>query len=281
MIQSELLPLITVVIPTYNRAHMITKAIKSVVKQTCKEWRILILDDASTDHTNEIIQPFLQDSNIQYIQLEENRGISHVMNVALSHVKTSYMLQLDSDDWLSSKTLHHLYRQIKQDVHKSEERRPALYYGNMKLCKLRNNTVQKSRMVLHRQFTDKYDFLRMTGYMIAPRCYRVAALKEVGGWDISDQYKGRIMEDRRMILRLIERYPITHIPKHLYHRTKHKAQLTDPTSIKSRNDLRRSTYKYYLKRWGNEYKAVFGKKGKFIVIKQLIEQKQKRKRGRP
>lgn len=106
-------------------------------------------------------------------------------------------------------------------------------------------------------------------WMVGPRCYRVSALQEVGGWDTLDAYGGRIMEDRRIILRLIERFRVKWINRNLYNRTKHSGQLTDNKSRRKRNKLRRMTFKYYLKRWGNKYKAVYGFEGGYLIIRKL------------
>ncbi|ELK40061.1 glycosyl transferase [Brevibacillus agri BAB-2500] len=77
------------------------------------------------------------------------------------------------------------------------------------------------------------------------------------------------MEDRRIILRLIEKYRVRFINRKLYNRTKHKGQLTDNKMKRRRNHLRKKTFNYYLKRWGNKYKAVYGYKDGYLVIKRL------------
>ncbi|MBG9772029.1 glycosyltransferase family 2 protein [Brevibacillus laterosporus] len=270
------IPMFTVVIPTYNRSDMLPKAINSVLKQTCDDWEILIMDDASTDDTEEIVSVLLTHSNIRYYRMQKNSGISKVMNMALSLTRTPYLIQLDSDDWLTKRTLERFKNTINKNQRSKKKEKCALYYGNMNVWRVYKSIYRKRKVIRHRQIKGKYDFLRYDGWMVAPRCYRVNALKEVGGWDTSDKYGGRIMEDRRMILRLIEKFPVQHIDKTLYNRTKHRNQLTEPGSIQKRNYLRRQTYESCLKRWGNKYRAIFGKRGCFLVIKQLVKRKKKR-----
>ncbi|CAJ1002788.1 glycosyltransferase involved in cell wall biosynthesis [Brevibacillus aydinogluensis] len=254
----------TVVIPTYNREAFIDKAIRSVLKQTCTDWKLLIMDDASTDQTYEKVAPYLTDPRIQYFRMEENSGISKVMNQALAMVDTPFLVQLDSDDWLPREALSILKRYIRKD-----KKNTALFYGNVKIWRVKRERCCDPFIITHKQFHNKYDFLQYNRWMVAPRCYRVEALREVGGWDTSDPYEGRIMEDRRMILRLIERYPVKWINRMLYNRTKHRGQLTDKEMKSKRNRLRRETFQYYLTRWGGKYKPVYGYKGGYLIIKEL------------
>lgn len=257
-------PTFTVVIPTYNRAKFIRKAINSVLKQTSKDWKMLIIDDASTDNTRKKVEKYLYHPNITYYRMEKNSGIGKVMNQALSMVDTPYLLQLDSDDWLPKRTL----AIIKKYIRKSKKS-TALFYGNVKIWRVRRGKYYNPFLVKHKHFRNKYQFLKYNRWMVAPRCYRVEALREVGGWDTSDKYEGRIMEDRRIILRLIEKYRVRYINRKLYNRTKHKGQLTDKKMKRRRNHLRKKTFKYYLKRWGNKYKAVYGYKDGYLIIKRL------------
>ncbi|MGN7468997.1 glycosyltransferase family 2 protein [Brevibacillus sp. SAFN-007a] len=257
-------PTFTVVIPTYNRAKFIRKAINSVLQQTTKDWKLLIIDDASTDNTRKKVEKYLYHPNIMYYRMEQNSGIGKVMNQALSMVDTPYLLQLDSDDWLPKRTLAVLKKYIRKS-----KKNTALYYGNVKIWRVRRGKYYNPFLVKHKHFRNKYEFLKYNRWMVAPRCYRVEALREVGGWDTSDKYEGRIMEDRRIILRLIEKYRVRFINRKLYNRTKHKGQLTDDKMKRRRNHLRKKTFKYYLKRWGNKYKAVYGYKDGYLVIRRL------------
>lgn len=258
-------PLFTVVIPAYNRARYIRKAIRSVLRQTYKGWKLLIIDDASTDNTRKKVERYLAHPNVQYYRMEENSGISKVMNKALTLVDTPFLVQVDSDDWLPRRSLAVLAKRIRKS-----KRKYAMYYGNVRLWRVNKRMrYTKAFNIIHKEFKSKYSFLKYNSWMVAPRTYRVSALHEVGGWDISDEYGGRIMEDRRIILRLIDRYPVKYINKFLYNRTKHANQLTDPASKRKRNRLRRRTFNYYLRRWGNKYRAVYVYKNGYLVIKRL------------
>lgn len=92
-------PLVSVIIPSYNRAHMLPRALESLLKQSHKNWEALIVDDASKDNTAEVMQQFVStDKRIQFFQLEKNGGACIARNVGIQHAKGTYITFLDSDD---------------------------------------------------------------------------------------------------------------------------------------------------------------------------------------
>lgn len=262
------LPVITVVIPSYNRADYISKAIESVKKQSCPAWKLLIIDDASTDQTLKRIAPYLVDPRIRLIALSENKGISHVLNHALNEIDTDYFLQLDSDDWLEKSALAQIAKAIR------EKPNAALYYGNVRMWEEgEQGAFRKARVIHHRSFSTKYQFLSYMTYMLHPRCYRTAAVRAVGGWETDDPFEGRMMEDRRMCVKLIEHYPFYWINQILYNRRKHRDQLTNLKSIQMRNQLRRQLVLRSLKKWGNHFEPVFGYRHGFLIVKKFVSKK--------
>ncbi|MBW6474932.1 MAG: glycosyltransferase [Anaerolineaceae bacterium] len=88
--------LVSVIIPTYNRAHLIGESIRSVLSQTYFDLEIIVVDDGSTDNTEEVIAA-ISDSRLRYI-LQPNRGRSNARNHALSLASGKYVTFLDSDD---------------------------------------------------------------------------------------------------------------------------------------------------------------------------------------
>lgn len=93
---------ISVIIPTYNRAHTLKRALDSVLQQTLQPREILVVDDASTDATAEVLQPYLE--RIELVRLARNRGVSHARNVGIRRSCGEWIALLDSDDaWLPQK----------------------------------------------------------------------------------------------------------------------------------------------------------------------------------
>lgn len=90
--------MISVVIPTYNRARYLREAIESVLKQTYQNFEIIVVDDGSTDNTKEVVSSY--GNRINYI-FQENKERSAARNNGIIHAKGEYIALLDSDDmWL-------------------------------------------------------------------------------------------------------------------------------------------------------------------------------------
>ena len=96
---------ISVVIPTYNRGYLISRAIKSVLQQNYKPFEIIVVDDGSDDNTTEVLRSY--DSNIKIIQ-QENSGVSAARNAGIAVAQGEWIALLDSDDeWLPDKLYNH------------------------------------------------------------------------------------------------------------------------------------------------------------------------------
>ena len=98
-------PKVSIILPTYNRAHIIEKAIQSVLNQTYQDFEIIIIDDGSKDDTKKIIRGFQEkDNRIKYIRFEENKGAAAARNAGIKMSKGEYITFQDSDDeWLPEK----------------------------------------------------------------------------------------------------------------------------------------------------------------------------------
>jgi glycosyltransferase involved in cell wall biosynthesis len=90
-------PFFSIILPTYNRASFISKAIESVIDQLYNKWELIILDDGSTDNTKEIVLSF-NDDRIRYIY-QENKERSAARNNGIRNAKGEYICFLDSDDY--------------------------------------------------------------------------------------------------------------------------------------------------------------------------------------
>lgn len=96
--------LVSIIMPSYNTAQYIRESIESVLSQTYGDWELIIVDDCSTDNTDEIVQPFLSDDRIKYFKNEQNSGAAVSRNKALREAKGKWIAFLDSDDlWLPEK----------------------------------------------------------------------------------------------------------------------------------------------------------------------------------
>lgn len=92
---------VSVIIPTYNRANEVTRAINSVLEQTYKYFELIVVDDGSTDNTRDVLATYI--NRFQYIY-QENQGVSSARNTGIKAAKGEWVAFLDSDDeWLPEK----------------------------------------------------------------------------------------------------------------------------------------------------------------------------------
>jgi glycosyltransferase involved in cell wall biosynthesis len=86
--------LVSIIIPTYNRAHLVAEALQSAMAQSYSATQIIVIDDGSQDNTAEIVAQF---ENVEYYY-QENKGQAAARNLGLSRAKGEYIASLDSDD---------------------------------------------------------------------------------------------------------------------------------------------------------------------------------------
>ena len=96
--------LVSIIMPSYNTGRFIAETVNSVLAQTYENWELIIVDDCSTDNTDEVVAQFLGDERIQYIKNEKNGGAAVSRNRALREAKGKWIAFLDSDDlWTADK----------------------------------------------------------------------------------------------------------------------------------------------------------------------------------
>ena len=110
------MPKFSVIVPTYNRAHLVSRSIDSLLDQTFKDYEIIVIDDGSPDETKEVLKPYLK--KIQY-HYQKNRGVSAARNQGIELAKGEYIAFTDDDvitdpDWLAS--LDKCFRENQCDV---------------------------------------------------------------------------------------------------------------------------------------------------------------------
>lgn len=95
---------VSIIMPSYNTGSYIEASIKSVLAQTYPYWELIIVDDCSTDNTDEIVSNYLTDDRIHYFKNDINSGAAVSRNRALKEAKGKWIAFLDSDDlWLPKK----------------------------------------------------------------------------------------------------------------------------------------------------------------------------------
>ncbi|GED61002.1 glycosyltransferase family 2 protein [Brevibacillus formosus] len=242
--------LITVVIPTYNREKYLPTAIESVLNQTHKEWKLLIVDDASTDHTQAIVKKYLVDPRIHYMLLPENSGIGKTMAAALERIDTPYFVSLDSDDWFDEKTLEILLDEMERQPETTN-----VVFSNTVFWKEVDGKRELSEIMRPPLYEDKYYYLEAP--MVWPRFYRTQAVRDVGGFECDDPMQGRYSHDKYMLLKLIGTGDIHWVDANLYHYLIHESNNSHTKNWPQWTKARKYILTKILKLWGDEYEPVF------------------------
>ena len=171
---SNLKKKIDIIMPNYNKGKFIDKAIKSVISQSFKNWRLFIVDDNSSDNSKEIILKYKKDKRIKLFFLKKNKGPSYCRNLAIKKSNSKYIAFLDSDDfWKKEKLISQLNFMIKNKFYFTfTDYIPILDYDNfkkqLKSTKIapkfmfknfvNNSSINTSTMILNRKFIKNIKF---------------------------------------------------------------------------------------------------------------------------
>lgn len=192
--------LITVIIPTYNRADYIEETIQSVLNQTYQNFEIIVSDDGSTDNTKEIVESF-NDRRIKYI-FHENSGLPAVTrNRGIKQSSGEYIALLDSDDlWLPDK--------LKKQIGEFEKN------GNIGLVCTKSFHFNKEKKWIQykhlseKDFTFKSLFLR-NNIICSSVVIKKSVLDDVGLFNENPKIQSG--EDYELWLRIAKKYEIKYV----------------------------------------------------------------------
>ena len=112
---TSLIPTVSIVIPTYNHAEFIGKALKSVIDQTYKDWEAIIIDNLSTDNTEQVVQKY-KNKNLKYVKINNFGIIGKSRNLGIKEAKGEWIAFLDSDDWWTKDKLEVCLSKIGKNV---------------------------------------------------------------------------------------------------------------------------------------------------------------------
>lgn len=106
------MPLFSVIIPLYNKASYVRKALESVIEQTYKEWELVVVDDGSIDGSGDIVKA-IHDNRIRLVR-QDNAGVSAARNRGVAESTAPYICFLDADDWWEPIFLEEMARVIER-----------------------------------------------------------------------------------------------------------------------------------------------------------------------
>ncbi|WAH36896.1 glycosyltransferase family 2 protein [Alicyclobacillus dauci] len=246
-------PLVTVLIPAYNRADYLGATVESVQRQTETNWRCIVIDDHSEDNTREVgLRYVAGDDRISILTLPENRGLGQALNAGLEEVRTPYFVILDSDDWFSDHTISACLTEMSR--HTDDV---SLVCGNAAIWEeMEDGSLVRRGTQFGQAFADQYEFF-MYGPNLVPRFLRTSTVRDVGGFEVDPLTQGRMFEDKLLLLKLIHISRFAYVNDELYHIRIHKTNMTKPETRDKFIEIKRYIYTRMLKEWGDEYEVEF------------------------
>lgn len=140
--------LVSIIIPTYNRAHLIGETLDSILAQTYIHWECIIVDDGSTDTTDEVVGEYVKsDSRFQYHHRLKYRkkGPNSCRNYGFEVSKGEFVKWFDSDDVMHSKLIEHQIASLKETIDCSVCK--VAYYDFEKKITLKENTIYTNQLI--------------------------------------------------------------------------------------------------------------------------------------
>lgn len=187
--------MISIITPTYNRAHLLSRMLDSVVRQSYSNWELLIMDDGSTDNTIDIVEDY-QDPRIKLIR-GKNTGPAQKRNEGVMLARGEYIIFLDSDDEVKSHWLELLIEDLSQD---NEQ------IASCSFIKVDNKgeKVEEVKPKMLGPMFDNYQLNFLAGTLLLKRKYFL----EAGGYDV-DLSSGQHTELLFRLLPVFEKFNVT------------------------------------------------------------------------
>lgn len=222
-------PLISVVIPTYNRRRYVVESLESVLHQSFGDFEILVVDDGSTDGTEEVLRPY--GDRIRYLR-QENRGAAAARNLGIRSCRGRCVAFMDSDDLATPQHLEKLYDFLARNPNFAMVIGNGAYLGGKSHHRTVVIPAKRARRMEKRGVTlkDLFDgrVFRLQGCMA-----RKAALEEIGLLDERFQ----VCHDLDMVLRLAQRYAIGFVNEIVFLYRKHGSHVSADDELRSRENL--------------------------------------------
>lgn len=253
-------PTVSVIIPTYNREHLLGRALKSIFNQTYKDFEVIVVDDGSTDNTEKIIRDFSV-LKINYIKHAKNKGEGAARNTGLKAAKGEYVAFLDSDDECLPEKL-----EKEMAVFQRESPRLGVVYSDM--CEVERNgekTIWKSPTFMPEDglFYRRALEYQSYGIGIGSSVVRKACFDRVGFFDERLSY----YVDLDFFIRLSKEYYFYHVKEPLmnYHVTNDSFRWVTSAHIES-GELILNKYLDDIKKSRKTHSLHYWRMGRFLCM---------------
>jgi glycosyltransferase involved in cell wall biosynthesis len=194
-------PTVSVIIPTFNRSHLLEETLNSVLAQSFKDFEIIVVDDASTDGTQSLLNKY---SSLITIVLDANQGVSYARNRGIEVAKGRYICFLDSDDLWEPKKLEIQTQWMEEHIKFAACQTEEIWIRNG----VRVNSGEK-----HKKYSGDIFLQSLPLCIVSPSSVmiRTKILKETGGFDT----KLLACEDYDLWLRMSSKFSFGYINQKL------------------------------------------------------------------
>ena len=192
-------PTFSIVLPTFNRAYVLWKAVQSVLDQNESCWELLVVDDGSDDCTERLLEEF-RDSRVRVVRTER-RGPSAARNCGLRLARAPYVAYIDSDN-----TWHPNFLSVMHEAIHSSPECVLWYYGQNTNMWDRTREGEWTHVGVWTDAREQYtleDIWQWNGADTNCIVHERSVAEEIGGWDEGCRW----MEDWDFLLRVFLRYP--------------------------------------------------------------------------
>jgi glycosyltransferase involved in cell wall biosynthesis len=221
---------LTVSMPAYNAAKYIGQAMESVLRQEGADLELIVVDDASTDDTAEVVAS-CQDARVRLLRNGQRMGIGYCHNVVMRESRAPLIAHVDADDFLMPGALRAMVEALERDPTVGQAH--CYFFDVDEQGKTTREAFYQRWVEFRRKRPAELDYkaklLEGVNVINHLRTYRKKALEEVGGFND----KIRFGVDYDMGLRLIDRYAIKIVPRFLYCRRIHGTSTTESLRFKT------------------------------------------------
>lgn len=201
--------LISVLMPNFNKSKFIGEAIESILAQTHRDFELLIVDDASTDSSVDVVSKYVsRDTRVKLFRSETHKGVAATRNTAIQQARGELIAYQDSDDTCVPERLSSQIEVLKRTGAESVVYSDyCVIDENSEVVESHHNNNRGNGRILPQLMANSFN--AQAALLLPRRCFR-----EVGPYDDALE----IYEDVDMTLRLAKVFPFVHIPLPLYGR---------------------------------------------------------------
>lgn len=209
---------VSVIIPTYNSAEVLERAIDSVLNQSYKNLEVIVVDDGSTDNTKDLVQKYSKHSNFIY-KFQQNKGQGAARNKGVSLASGEYLAFLDSDDWWEPEKISLQVEKINSNTNIALVFTNSNYYSNYNIEKIAypNKWIKLPTTQNYYNILIKQNIIIQSSVLIKSEVFSI-----IGGFNTDSIYRNT--EDYELWLRIARKLEFTGMEQVLTNYTYTKKQ---------------------------------------------------------